>query len=179
MLRRRRTRHRRNQGHNKVAAPWIVSGLLPSYLRIGSEISECDTSSSNTTADSTLKKAHRYTSPATLGVTIVPSGSTTTKNGFTGLDAAGCSALSSSMEKSSLVIPERVNPPNPMRFRIREMATRMAATITDKKIKTIFYKFVRLTAQIGCITDCRLTRWPIFISLDLRRMSSDDQDKLL
>jgi hypothetical protein len=111
----------------------------------------------------------RYTCPATLGVTIVPSGSTTTKNGFIGPGVADCSALSPAMEKSSLAIPDRIKLPNEIRCRIIEIATTTPATATDNRNKTILHKFVRLSVQIGCRIDCRLTRLPIFNSLDMRR----------
>jgi hypothetical protein len=131
------------------------------------------------TAVSTAKQTDRYTCPATLGVTIFPSGSTTTKNGFDGLGVADCSALSPLMEKASLAIPDRIKLPNEIRCRIIEIATTIAAMIRDNRIKTILYKFVRLTVQVGCRIDCRLTRLPIFVSLDMRRTGSDDQDGLL
>jgi hypothetical protein len=100
---------------------------------------------------SIVKQTDRYTGPATLGVTIVPSGSTTTRNCFNGLGVADCSAHSLAMERSSLTIPERVHPSDTMRFLIFGLAKRMAATITDIRIKAILYKFVRLTMQIRCI----------------------------
>jgi len=49
-----------------------------------------------------------------------------------------------------LAIPDRISLLNEIRCRIVEIAMRIAATIRDKRIKTILYKFVRLTVQIGC-----------------------------
>jgi hypothetical protein len=77
---------------------------------------------------------------ATLGVTTVPSGSTTTKNCFTGLVIRDCSPLSPVMEKSSLAIPDRIKLPNEILCRIIEIAKRIAATIRDNRIKNILYK---------------------------------------
>jgi hypothetical protein len=98
----------------------------------------------------------RYTCPATLGVTIVPSGSTTTKNFFIGPVIRDCSARSLAMEKSPF--PEEVHAPGAMRFLILGLVTTIAVRITDNRIKTILYNFVRLNVQIGCRIDCRLTR---------------------
>jgi hypothetical protein len=75
-------------------------------------ISEGDPSAFHKTAVSTAIQTDRYTCPATLGVTIVPSGGTTTKNGFNGPGVAECSALSPLMEESSLAISDRIKLPN-------------------------------------------------------------------
>jgi hypothetical protein len=84
------------------------------------------------------------------------------------------------MQNSSLAFPDRVKLPDEILCRIIEIATTImvTATIKDKRIKTILSKVVRPSVQIGCRIDCRLTRLPTFISLDMRRMSSDDQDGL-
>jgi hypothetical protein len=60
------------------------------------------------------------------------------------------------MEKSPLAIPDRIKPPNPMRFRVLAITTTIAATITDNRNKTILYKLVRLAVQIGCRINCHL-----------------------
>jgi hypothetical protein len=83
------------------------------------------------------------------------------------------------MGNFSLAIPEPAKLPNELWHRGTEIATAIAATIMDNRIKTILYKLVRLTVQIGCMIDRRLTRLPIFISLDMRRTRSGDQDRLL
>ena len=78
-----------------------------------------------------------YTCPATVGVIIVPSGSTTTKNGFTGLVIRDCSERSLAMEKSPLMIPERVHAPDTMQFLMLGIATTIAATTRDIRKKVI------------------------------------------
>ena len=118
-----------------------------------------------------------YTCPATLGVTIVPSGSTTTKNFFIGPAILDCSTCSLVLEESFRTTPERVHPPDAMRFRILGMATRIAATITDKRNKAILYiKLYGLPCRLDAGSLCRLTRLTIFISLNMRRTRSGDQD---
>jgi hypothetical protein len=49
----------------------------------------------------------------------------------------------------ALAIPIRIELPN--EYRLIEIATTIAAKITDKRIKTILYKLVRLIAPIGCM----------------------------
>ena len=110
-----------------------------------------------------------YTCPDTLAVTVVPSGNTTIKNWFIGPATVDCSLRSLATEKSPLTISERVKLPKESRFRTLGIATTIAATITDNRIKAILCKFVRLIVQIGCRIDPPLTRLPIFISLDMRR----------
>jgi hypothetical protein len=96
---------------------------------------------------------------------VVPSGSTTIKNGFDGLSVADCSLRSLAAGNFPLTISERMELPNESRPRIIELAITIAATITENKI-TILYKLVRLTVQIGCRIDFRLTGLPIFFSLE-------------
>src|ERR1700677_2640124 len=103
-----------------------------------------------------------YTRPAPLGVTIVPSGSLTTKNGFNGLGVADSRALSPEMETSSLAIPDRIKLLDGVRFRLIEIAATIPATVMDDRIKSILSTVVRLTAQVGCRIDCCPARLPIF-----------------
>lgn len=79
----------------------------------------------------------RYTCPASLGVTIIPSGNTTIKKWFIRPATANCLAHSPAAGKFPLTISERVKRPNESRPRTFEIATRMTATTKDKKIKTI------------------------------------------
>jgi len=107
-----------------------------------------------------------------------PSGSTTTKNCFIGTEGLDCSARSLAMKKSSLATTEPVMVPNQIRCRTLGIATTIAATIRDNRNKNIVYKVVRLTVQIGCRIVCRLTRLPIFVSLDRRRTRQREKDTL-
>jgi hypothetical protein len=68
---------------------------------------------------------------------MVPSGSTTIKNGFDGLSVAGCSLRSLATGNFPLTISELVKLPNESRFRIFETATMLAATIRNNRIKAI------------------------------------------
>ena len=155
-----------------IVRSWYLgpSQEAPTDFMAVTAISEGDPSAFHRTVASTAKQTDRYTCPATLGVTIVPSGSTTTKNCFIGLVIRDCSERSLAMRKS---------PPNQIRCRTRGIATRIAATIKDSRNKTILYKVVRLTVQIGCMTDCDPTWLPIFISLNMRLTRSDDRNGLL
>jgi hypothetical protein len=99
---------------------------------------------------SVSRQIDRYTCPATLAVTVVPSGSTTIKNWFIGPATVNCSAHSPMAAESPLTISELVKLPNESRSPIFETATMIAATIRNNMIKAILYKLVRLTAKIGC-----------------------------
>jgi hypothetical protein len=112
--------------------------------------------SAPTSAGSTAKQIDCYTCPATLAVTVVPSGSTTIKNWFIGPATVDCSLRSLATEKCPLTISERVKLPKESRFRTLGIATTIAATITDNRNKIILYKLVRLAVQIGCRINCHL-----------------------
>jgi hypothetical protein len=116
------------------------------------------------------------TCSATLDVTIVPSGRTTTKNWFIGSATVECSPHPLAAGNFPPTISDPVKLPNESRLRILKTAITIAATVTDNRIKAILCKFVRLIVQIGCRIDPPLTRLPIFISLDMRRTRSGDQD---
>jgi hypothetical protein len=92
------------------------------------------------------------------------------KNCFDGLAVTNCSLRSLAAKKSSLTTSEGTKLPNESRL-IFETAITIAARVTDNKI-TILYNLVRLTTQIGCRIDRRLTRLSVFSSLDTRRTSS-------
>ena len=55
------------------------------------------------------------------------------------------------MEESPLAISDRIKLPTEIWCRNIEIATAIATGMTDNRIKTIWYKFVRLTVQIGCM----------------------------
>jgi hypothetical protein len=111
------------------------------------------------TAVSTANLRHRYTSHATLGVTIVPSGSTTTKNGFTGLVIRDRSERSPVLDKS---------PPNQIRCRTLGIATTIAATTRDIRKKVILSQVC--TAYRADWMQDRFVVWtrkPIFIPFNI------------
>jgi hypothetical protein len=119
----------------RLAILGVVSGLLLTFLAMTRAFGFDPWAIHKTVVS--ITELDRYTSSVTLDVTIVPSGSTTTKNFFIGLGVADCSARSLAMEKSPLAIPDRIKLPNEIRFRIIGIATTIAATITDNRIKTI------------------------------------------
>jgi hypothetical protein len=120
---------------------------------------ENDSSALHTTVVSTAKHTDSYNRSTTIGLTIVPSGSPTTKNGFSGPATLDRLPLTLATDESSLTSPERVHHPDTIRFLILGLATTIAATITDERNKTILYKFVRFTELMGCRINARLESW--------------------
>jgi hypothetical protein len=104
-------------------------------------------------------KFDRYDRPATLGETIVPSGSTTIKNGFTGLVIRDRSERSPVLDKS---------PPNQIRCRTLGTATTIAATTRDIRKKVILSQVC--TAYRADWMQDRFVVWtrkPIFIPFNI------------
>jgi hypothetical protein len=95
--------------------------------------------STSQSAVSIAKQIDGYACAVNLVETVVPSGNTTIKNGFSGLGLTDCPALSPFTENSSLPVPVRIKLPAELLCRIFEIATTIMATITirDKRIKTI------------------------------------------
>jgi hypothetical protein len=96
---------------------------------------------------STSIQTDRYTFPATLSAIILPSGSTTTKNCFVGPAIAGSPAPSLTMDSLAITDPDKL----PNDEWIIKIATAIAATIMDKRIKTILQKLMRSTRPSGCM----------------------------
>jgi hypothetical protein len=114
--------------HIKGRDPWIVSGaLLLPFLGRDPDFGGAIRWHSQKPPSPPQNK-RTATCSATLTVTIVPSGSATTKNCFIGPATLDCSTRSCVMEESSL---------NQIRCRTRGIATTIAATIMEKRIKTI------------------------------------------
>jgi hypothetical protein len=121
-----------------------------------------DASAFHKTKDLGVTKTDGYNRSATRELTTRPSGSTTTKKGLTGPVIRDCSERSPVLDKS---------PRNTVRFRIFGIATKIAATITDNRSKTILHELVRLTVPIGCRIN-RDFKWLPVISLKMRRTRS-------
>jgi hypothetical protein len=137
------------QGHIKGRGAWIALEVPAEFL--GNDlIFRARLVGIYIKVNSTPKSADRYKWSTTLGITIFPSGSTTTKNCFIGVVILVCSAPSLAIAICSLAIPERVELPNEIRRRTIGSANKSAATITDNRNKSILYPVVRPTAPIGC-----------------------------
>jgi hypothetical protein len=149
---------------SRAAILGLSQGLLLTFLAVTRDFAGRSVGISQNVVVAAAKQPERQTCTATVGVTILPSGSATTKNGFNRLGVADCPALSPEMQNSSLAFPDRIKLPNEIRFRIIEIATTIAATITDNRKKPYCTSWcgVRCSLDAGTTVVYTLARIHVF-----------------